>query len=137
MRRPTSWPALAGATLWPRAPCSTRQTPAVAEKRDQAAQWEPWAKAAANLMVDLRGRDPVAARDLLDAMRVVAEKRDEAALWEQWAFATFVMALSVKDRDPREAQSILQELEILPEAIRASVLERIKEMTREAGTGDV
>ncbi len=110
---------------------------AVAEKRDEAALWEHWASAAFNLSNDLRGPDPVAARDLLDAMRAVAEKRDDAALWEQWAFATFVMALSVKDRDPREAQSILQELEILPEAIRASVLERIKEMTREAGTGDV
>jgi len=46
----------------------------VAEERDEAAVWEQWAKAAANLMGDLGGRDPVAARALADDMRAVLER---------------------------------------------------------------
>jgi hypothetical protein len=58
---------------------------AVAEKRGEAALWEPWAKAATNLMNDLPSRDLDAARALHGEMRAVAEKRGEAALWQPWA----------------------------------------------------
>jgi hypothetical protein len=46
-----------------------------------------WAMAAAGMLLELRSRDPVEARALLDDVRRVAEKHDDASLWEHWTFA--------------------------------------------------
>ena len=83
---------------------------AVADKRDEAALWEPWAKAATNLLDDLRGRDPAAARALLDDMRAVADKRDEAALWEPWAKAATNLMADLRGRDPAAARALLDDM---------------------------
>lgn len=46
-----------------------------------------WSRAAVDLMIDLRSRDPDAGRALLEDMRGLAVERDETALWESWAMA--------------------------------------------------
>ena len=69
-----------------------------------------WAMAGVNLMVDLRGREPAAARALLDDMRAVADKRDEAALWEQWASAAFNLLNDLRGREPAAARALLDDM---------------------------
>ena len=97
---------------------------AVAEKSDEAplleewakaALWEEWAKAATNLMVALGGRDPAAARALLDDIRTVAEKRDEAALWEPWVKAAANLMIPLRGRDPTAAHALLDDMRAVAE----------------------
>ena len=83
----------------------------IAEKRDEAALWEIWAKAVFNLADDLRARDPQAAWALLDEMRAtIADKRNEAALWEIWAKAAAYLFVDLHARDPQVARTLLGEM---------------------------
>ena len=61
-------------------------------------------------MVELRSRDPVAARALLDDMRGVAQARGEAALWELWARAAVNLMADLRSRDPDAARALLDDM---------------------------
>ena len=61
-------------------------------------------------MVDLRSRDPDAARALLDDMRGVAQERGEAALWEPWATAAANLMVDLRSRDPAAARALLDDM---------------------------
>ena len=47
----------------------------VADNRNEPALWEPWARAATNIVADLGVRDPQPARALLDDMREIADNK--------------------------------------------------------------
>ena len=65
-----------------------------------------WAMAGVNLMVGLGGRDPAAARALLDDMRAVADKHGEAALREIWGEAATKLVADDGGRDPAAARAL-------------------------------
>jgi hypothetical protein len=87
----------------------------VAAARDEAILWGQWATAAVDVIIDLRSRDRVAARALLDDMRSVAEARDEASLWELWAKAAFNVMIDfltsdAGSPDPDAARALLDDM---------------------------
>ena len=61
-------------------------------------------------MSDLRSRDAVAARTLLDDMRGVAEARNEAQLWEWWARASSTLVLDLGSRDPAASRALVDDM---------------------------
>jgi hypothetical protein len=69
-----------------------------------------WATASVILMIDLRSRDPQAARDLLADMRTIANERGEPALWEEWAKAACNLMNDLPSRDLEAARDLLAEM---------------------------
>ena len=71
---------------------------------------EQWARAAHNSVNDLRSRDAVEARTVLNHMGGVAEARGEAQLWELWARASFTLILELGSRDPAAVRALVGDM---------------------------
>jgi hypothetical protein len=86
-----------------------KMSPAI-DARGDAAIHQPWAEAAAALVIGQGLRTRHASLALTKALHEIAEKHDEAPLWQYWALACANLIVALASSDPEASRHLVSEM---------------------------